>query len=109
MHKEIITKTPIPNSGNFNIYSSCYNLIDAKGLVFKLSFETDLIAEKIYRKNQFFYLILNDHNQNELYIMPNDSINDYNKRIFSKINYCNDDNDVFTVTDRRNVLKSFAT
>jgi hypothetical protein len=56
--QEIITKTQIPNSGNFNIYANYYNLMDAKGLGLKLSSDLDIDVEKLFRKNGFEYIVL---------------------------------------------------
>lgn len=33
--QEIITKTLIPNKGNFELFASYFNLMDAKGLSFQ--------------------------------------------------------------------------
>jgi hypothetical protein len=63
--QEIITKTLIPNKGNFNVYANYYNLIDVKGIGFQLS-SSDLEVKKLYRKNGFEYLVLEHNDQKEL-------------------------------------------
>lgn len=50
---EIITKTQIPNKVNFNLFANYYNLMDAKGLSFRISPDSDIEVEKLYRKNGF--------------------------------------------------------
>jgi len=95
--QEIITKTPIPNKGNFNIYANYYNLLDVKGLGLQISSNSDLEVEKLYRKNGFEYLVLEHQNQKELYILPNDKIDEYTNRIVLKIGGCETEKDVCNV------------
>jgi hypothetical protein len=95
--QEIITKTPIPNNGNFNLFANYYNLLDAKGLGFQISSDSDIEVEKLYRKNGFEYLILEHNNQNELYILPNGRIEEYADRIASKIEFCKTDEEVLNL------------
>lgn len=92
--QEIITKTPIPNNGMFNIFANYYNLMDAKGIGFQISSNAIFEAEKLYRKNCFIYLMLEHNNQKELYILPNDHIEEYAKRIALKIDFCKNEVDV---------------
>ncbi len=92
--QEIITKTQIPNDGNYTIYANYYNLIDVKGIGFQLGANSDLEVEKLYRKNGFEYLVLEHNNQKELYILPNERIEEYAERIASKIDFCKKENDV---------------
>lgn len=93
--QEIITKTPIPNNGNFNLFANYYNLLDAKGLGFQISSDSEIEVEKLYRKNGFEYLILEHNKQNEIYILPNEVIEEYVNRIVSKISNCNSEQEVF--------------
>jgi hypothetical protein len=93
--QEIITKTQIPNKGNFNIYANYYNLIDVKGLGFQLSYNSDLEVEKLYRKNHFQYFVLEHNTQKELYILPNENIEAYTNKIALKIDSCQSENEVF--------------
>jgi len=86
--QEIITKTQMPNKGNFGIYANYYNLIDVKGIGFQLSCNTALEVEKLYRKNGFEYFVLEYNNQKELYILPNENIVEYTNRVVSKIDVC---------------------
>lgn len=92
--QEIITKTPIPNNGNFNLFANYYNLLDAKGLGFQISSDSEIEVEKLYRKNGFEYLVLEHNNQRELYILPNERIVEYAKRIASKVDICKSENEV---------------
>lgn len=92
--QEIITKIQIPNNGNFNLFANYYNLIDAKGLGFHINFNTELEVEKLYEKNGFKYLVLEHNNQKELFIFPNERIEEYAERIVSKVVFCKKENDV---------------
>jgi hypothetical protein len=86
--EEIITKTQIPNIGNYNIYAHYYNLIDCKGIGFLLSSSSDLEVEKLYRKNGFEYFVIEHNNLKELHILPNKRIEEYAHRIASKVDFC---------------------
>lgn len=92
--QEIITKTKIPNKGNFNVYANYYNVMDVKGIGLQLSGRSDLEVEKLYSKNGFEYLILENNNQIELFILPNEQIIEYTNRIASKIDVCKSEKDV---------------
>ena len=93
--KEIITKTQIPNKRNFNIYANYYNLIDQIGLSFQLNCISEVESEKLFRIKGFEYFVLDQDNQKELYILPNESIREYINRIAFKIDFCNDEAEVF--------------
>lgn len=92
--QEIITKTQIPNKGNFNVYANYYNLIDVKGIGFQLSSNSDLEVEKLYRKNGFEYLVLEHNNQKELFILSNERIVEYANHIASKVDVCKSEKEV---------------
>jgi len=92
--QEIITKTQIPNKGNFKIYANYYNLIDVKGLGLQLSFNSNIEVEKLYRKNGFEYIVLEHNNQKELFILPNENIEEYANQIASKIDACKTEKEV---------------
>lgn len=95
--KEVITKTQIPNSGNFDFFTTYYNLMDKQGLSFPLNFENDLAVDKVYRKNHFEYFVLKHNNWKELYILPNENIVEYTNKIASKIDNCKTENEVFNL------------
>lgn len=95
--KEIITKTQIPNKGNFGIYANYYNLIDAKGIGFLLSSTSDLQVERLYQKNGFEYFVLEQKKQKELHILPHESIEKLANRIISKLDFCNTEKDVVSL------------
>lgn len=95
--QEIITKTLIPNKGNYNIYANYYNLLDVKGLGFQINSTTDFEVEKLYRKNGFEYFILEHQNQKELYILPNENIVDYTDRVIPKLGKCRNDIDAIKI------------
>ncbi len=91
---EIITKTQIPNKGNFSLFATYFNLIDVKGLGLQLSCNKGFEVEKLYRKGGFEYLVLEHNNQKELFILPNKNIEILTEKIVSKINDCNRESDV---------------
>lgn len=92
--QEIITKTLIPNRGNFELFASYFNLMDAKGLAFQFTENSELQAEKLFIKNGFEYFILQHENFNELLILPNKNLETLTEKIVSKINDCNIESDV---------------
>lgn len=92
--QEIITKTLIPNKGNFEFFATYFNLMDAKGLEFQLSSYIDIEVEKLFRKNGFEYFVLEHNNQKELFILPNDKIVEYTNRIASKVDICKSEKEV---------------
>lgn len=93
--QEIITKTQIPNKGNFDLFANYYNLMDKKGLGLQLRQDFDLPIEKLFRKNDFEYIILDLNGQRELFILPNESIVEYTNRVVSKIDVCKTEKEVF--------------
>ena len=92
--QEIITKTQIPNKENFNLFANYYNLMDKKGIGFQLSKDSDLPNEKLFRKNDFEYIVFDLSGQREFFVLPNDSIVEYTKRVVSKIDVCKTEKEV---------------
>jgi len=92
--QEIITKTQIPNKENFNLFANYYNLMDKKGIGFQLSKDSDLPNEKLFRKNDFEYIVFDHSGQREFFVLPNDSIVEYTNRIVSKIDVCKTEKEV---------------
>ena len=86
--KQIITKNQIINNGNFELFASYFNLIDAKGLSFHLTENIEIESEKLFRKNEFEYLILQHDNFKEFIVLPNENIEILTKKIISKISIC---------------------
>lgn len=93
--QEVITKTLIPNKGNFELFASYFNLMDAKGLSFQFKENSELQAEKLFIKNGFEYFVLQHENYNELLILPNENLEILTENIVSKINDCTQESDVF--------------
>lgn len=92
--QEIITKTLIPNKGNFELFATYFNLMDCKGLSFQFKENTELKAEKLFRKNGFEYCILQHDNFRELLILPNENLKILTDNVLLKINDCNNVSDV---------------
>jgi|SRR5690606_22562388 len=92
--REIITKTLIPNKGDFELFASYFNLMDAKGLSFQFRENSQLPTERLLIKNGFEYLVLLHDNFNELLILPNENLEMLTGKIVSKINGCEKESDV---------------
>ena len=92
--QEIITKTLISNKGNFELFASYFNLMDAKGLSFQFRENSQLQSEKLFRKNGFEYFVLQHENFKELMILPNENLDVLTEKIVSRINFCNQESDV---------------
>lgn len=92
--QEIITKTQIPNKNNLLIYANYYNLMDAKGLGLQLSSDAEIEVEKLFRKNEFEYIVLELSGQKELFILPNENIVEYANQIASKVDVCKTEKEV---------------
>lgn len=95
--KEIITKTLIPNKGNFELFASYFNLMDAKGISFHYTENPKLQADKLFEKNGFEYFLLQHENFNELSILPNENLETLTEKIVSKINSCQEGKDVMNL------------
>lgn len=87
--QEIITKTLIPNKGNFELFANYFNLMDAKGLSFQFKENSQMQIEQLFVKNGFEYFVLQHENFNELLILPNENLELLTEKIVSKINNCN--------------------
>lgn len=92
--QEIITKTQIPNKGNFELFASYFNLMDAKGLSFQFKENLEIQSEKLFIKNGFEYFVMQHENFNELLILPNENLEILTEKIVSKINSCNQESEV---------------
>lgn len=94
---EVITKTKIPNKGNFNLFTTYFNLMDKKGLSFYLSENSEFEMDKLFVKNGFEYFVLEHDNLKELMILPNENLTGYTNKIVSKIGNCNDETEVLNL------------
>ncbi len=68
--------------------------MDKQGLSFLLNSENDLVIDRIYRKNQFEYFVLQYNDRKELYILPNENIVAYAKKVASNIDNCKTEREV---------------
>lgn len=101
--QEIITKTLIPNKGNFELFASYFNLMDAKALSFQFKENSELQTEKLFRENGFEYIVLRHENFNELLILPNENLEVLTEKIVSKLNSCNQESEVmYLILDEMN-------
>ena len=92
--KEIITKTLIPNNGNFELFASYFNLMDSKGLSFHVIENIEIESEKLFSKNGFQYIILKHSDFKEFIVLPNENLEILAEKIISKINNCNKNSNV---------------
>jgi hypothetical protein len=95
--QEIITKTLIPNKGNFKFFGTYFNLMDKKGLSFHLNKNSEFEKDKLFAKNGFHYLALQLGGLIELLILPNENLTEYTKRVVSKIDTCKTEDEVITL------------
>ena len=95
--KEIITKTQIPNEGNFNLFACYFNLLDKKGLSFPINSKPDFQMDKVFRKNGFEYIVLTHNDLKEFLVLPNEKLNEYTDNIASKIGHCKNETDVLNL------------
>ena len=95
--QEIITKTLIPNEGNFELFANYFNLMDAKGLSFQFKENSELQPKKLFIKNGFEYFVLQHENFNELLILPDKNLEILTKKIVSKLNFCKQESDVVSL------------
>ncbi|TAF43833.1 MAG: hypothetical protein EAZ51_04155 [Sphingobacteriales bacterium] len=86
--QEIITKTQIPNKGNFKLLACYFNLMDKNGLALHLNKNSELETEKLYAKNGFEYIVLENEELKELMVLPNQNITELAERVVSKIDDC---------------------
>lgn len=84
----IITKTQIPSKSNFNLFANYYNLIDKQGIGLQLSKNFEIPMEKLFKKKDFEYIILDLNGQRELFILPNENMFEFTNRVVSKIDFC---------------------
>lgn len=94
---EVITKTKIPNKGNFNLFATYFNLMDKKGLSFYLSENSEFEMDKLFVKNGFHYLALQLGDLKEFLVLPNENLEVLTENIVSKIDNCNAENDVLNL------------
>lgn len=92
--KEVITKTQIPNKGNFDFFATYFNLMDKKGLSLQLTENPIIEKNKLFTKNGFEYILLQLDGLNEFLVLPNENLEILTENIVSKINDCNDESEI---------------
>jgi hypothetical protein len=95
--KEVITKTQIPNTGNFKLLACYFNLMDKQGLALHLNKNSEVEIEKLYAKNGFEYIVLENDELKELMILPNQNITELAEQVVSKIDKCKTETDVLNL------------
>lgn len=94
---EVITKTQIPNKGNFEFFATYFNLMDKKGLALTLSDNSIIEKDKLFTKNGFQYIILSLNGMKELLVVPNENIEILTEKVVSKIDNCKTENDILNL------------
>ncbi|MCC5944487.1 MAG: hypothetical protein JJT94_06095 [Bernardetiaceae bacterium] len=95
--KKVITKTKIPNAGNYKLFATYYNMIDTQGLSCQFDLSTEMQVEKLFMKNSFQYIFLETNGVQELYILPCKGIFELTERVISQIDHCNNETDVLSL------------
>jgi len=85
--KQIITKTQISNKGKFNLEAHYFNLLDKKGLGLPLEKEPNFQMDKVFRKNDFEYIVLAHNDLKEFLVLPNENLSEYTDTIVEKIEH----------------------
>lgn len=93
-YKEVLTKTQIPNKGNFSLMAYHFNAMDKKGIGFYFDKSIEFKNDKMYIKNGFKYLVIERDDFKEFLILPNDNLPELAERVVSKIDDCNAENEV---------------
>lgn len=93
-YKEVLTKTQIPNRGNFKLMAYHFNTMNQKGIGFYFDKEIKFLKDKVFRKNGYEYLVLEYDDFKELLILPNDNLPELAERVILKIDECNTENQV---------------
>lgn len=95
--KEVITKTLIPNAGNFKLLACYFNLMDKQGLALHLNKNVNVETEKLFSKNGFEYFVLDNDECKELMVLPNQNLKELTERVVSKIDDCKTEMDVLNL------------
>ena len=93
--KQIITKTKIANINGLNFFSTLNNILKVKGISISTKGHLELEDNKLYQKNGFQYLILNDIN--EFIILPNSKLDDLILNLKYEISKCCNENELINL------------
>lgn len=94
---KVITKTHIPNKGNFDFFATYFNLMDKKGLSLHLNANSEFVKDKLFVKNGIYYLVLQLGDLKEFLVLPNENLEVLTESIISKIDNCKTENDVLNL------------
>lgn len=96
-YKEVITKTQIPNKGNFSLMAYHFNAMNKKGIGFYFNKSIEFTNDTVFRKNGYEYIVLEHNNFKEFVILPNDNLPDFVDRVVSKIDECNKEPEIISL------------
>lgn len=93
--KQIITKTRIPNDNGLLFYKTFYNILKVKGISIDVKENLVLTGNKLFEKNGFQYVLLNEIN--EFIILPNNKLDELILNLKVAINKCKDENELINL------------
>lgn len=93
-YKEVLTKTQMPNKGNFRLMAYHFNAMDKKGIGFYFDKSIKFKNDKMYIKNGYQYLVLEYDDFKEFLILPHNTIPELADRIISQIDTCKTEKEV---------------
>ncbi len=94
---EVITKTQIPNKGNFDFFATYFNLMDKKGLSLKINDNPKIEKDKLFTKNGFEYIFLALDGMNEFIVLPSNNLQGLAQKVILEIDNCNSEIDVLNL------------
>ena len=93
-HKEIVTKIQIANKLGFRLLACHYNMLNQKGLAFQFDKTLEFETGKVFRKNGFEYVVLEQDDFKELWVLPNEYVIEFTDMIVSQIGNCQNEIEV---------------
>lgn len=97
VYKEVLTKTQIPNKGNFSLMAYHFNAMDKKGIGFYFDKSIEFKNDTVFRKNGYEYVVFEYDNFKEFAVLPSQNITELAERVVSKIDDCNAEKEVLNL------------
>ncbi|MCZ2100510.1 MAG: hypothetical protein LC107_03110 [Chitinophagales bacterium] len=97
VYKEVLTKTQIPNKGNFSLMAYHFNTMDKKGVGFYFDKSIEFKNDFVFRKNGYEYVVLDHKIFKEFLILPNNNLPEYVDNVASKIDNCKTETEVLSL------------
>ncbi len=96
-YKEVLTKTLIPNNGNFSLMAYHFNAMYKKGIGFYFDKNIKCKNDFVFRKNGYEYVVFEHDNFKEFIVLPNDKLPELAERVVSKIDDCSTELEVINL------------